>query len=116
MLLAEIKPELMFLAGCALLTAILLKRSYRYFSRRGRRKNSQPIERQPRPTNAWDGVQRDAMAHIERQEVEMHEKFREINGQLASKIVILERLIGQSQRQIEQLESLLGQQKAERHL
>ncbi len=108
-LLANINAVWMFLAGVGLLSFILLKRSYRYFGRRSRKRNEPAIERIPRPTNAWDGVQRDSMAHIERQKVEMFDMARELNGQLSSRIVILEKLIGDSQRQIERMEQLLEQ-------
>jgi hypothetical protein len=105
-LLAISLVDVPFLAGVALLTWILLKRSYRYFGRR-RNKNPAPLERQPRPTSKWDGVQRDALAQVERQKVEMHEMTRDLNGQLSSKIIILEQLISDSQQQIDRLEHLL---------
>ncbi|MCG8449698.1 MAG: hypothetical protein MI725_08970 [Pirellulales bacterium] len=110
---AEIDPVWMFLAGCALLTFILLRRSYRHFGKR-RQSSSAPIERQHRPTGKWDGAQRDALAQIERQKVEMHEMSRELNGQLNSKILVLENLISQSQRQIERMEQLLEQNESVR--
>jgi len=107
-LLASSLADLPLLAGVALLTWILLKRSFRYFGRR-RNKNPLPLERQPRPAGKWDGVQRDALAQVERQKVEMHEMTRDLNGQLSSKIIILEKLISDSQRQIDRLEQLLDQ-------
>jgi len=39
----------------------------------------------------------------------MHEIARDLNGELTSKIIILEKLIGDSQRQIERLEALLAE-------
>ncbi|MCG8449537.1 MAG: ferritin-like domain-containing protein [Pirellulales bacterium] len=110
---AEIDPVWMFLAGCALLTFILLKRSYRHFGKR-HKSNSGPIEYVRRPTSKWDGAQRDALAQIERQKVEMHEMSRDLNGQLNSRIIILEKLVGQSQQQIERLEQLLEQNESVR--
>ncbi|NOY30145.1 MAG: hypothetical protein GXP28_08195 [Planctomycetes bacterium] len=65
-LFASSLTDVPFFAGVALLTWILMKRSYRYFGRR-RNKNPAPIERQARPTSKWDGVQRDALAQVERQ-------------------------------------------------
>ena len=97
---------LMFMAGCALLTVILLKRTYRHFGRR-RKGNSAPIERVARPASKWDGAQRDALAVIERQKVEMHEMSRDLNGQLSSRIILLEQLIAQSQQQIDRMEQLI---------
>ena len=105
-LLAFSMEDAPLLAGVALLTWILMKRSGRYFGRK-RDKSNNPIETQPRPTGKWDGIQRDAMAQVERQKVEMHEMSRDINGQLSSKIIILEQLISDSQRQIDRLETLL---------
>jgi len=106
-LLASSLAVVPFFAGVALLTWILMKRSYRYFGRSGRKNNAAPIERQPRPTSKWDGVQRDVLAQVERQKVEMHEMTRDLNGQLSSKIIILEQLISDSQQQIDRLEQLL---------
>ena len=108
-LLADIHAVWMFLAGVGLLIFILMKRSYRYFSRPRRKRNDRPIELQPRPKGPWDGVQHDAMAHIERQKVEMFEMSRDLNGQLNSKIIVLEKLIADSQRQNTRMEALLAQ-------
>ena len=108
-LLASIHAVWMFLAGVGLLTFILMKRSYRYFSRTRRNRNDKPLELQPRPKGPWDGAQHDTMAHIERQKVEMFEMSRDLNGQLNSKIIVLEKLIADSQRQITRMEVLLAQ-------
>lgn len=107
--LANIPAVWMFLAGCALLTFILLKRSYRYFGRRRRNGTASPLEHLHRPDSVWDGAKRDAMARIERQEVEMQEMARDINGQLGSKVLLLEKMIADSQRQIERMEQLLSE-------
>ena len=109
LVLADIHAVWMFLAGVGLLTFILLKRSYRYFVRPRRARNDAPLELQPRPKSIWDGAQQDAMAHIERQKVEMHDMARDLNGQLNTKIVVLERLIAESQKQIAQMEQLMAQ-------
>jgi len=103
----------MFLAGCGLLTYLLLKRSYRYFGKSPSRQSSTAIERQRRPENAWDGVQRDTSALIDRQQVELHEMARDLSGQLNSKIIVLEQLVADSQRQIERMEQLLAETQQE---
>ncbi len=100
---------LMFAAGCALLTWLLLKRSYRYFGRSSGKRFIKAIEEQYRPQTTWDGAQRDSLARIERQKVEMHEMTRDLKGELNSKIIVLEKLIADSQRQIERMEQLLHQ-------
>lgn len=109
LLLANSQAIWLFIAGIALLTWVLLKRSYRYFGRHKRHGNSEPLQHLHRPVTEWDGAQRDVMAQIERQKVEMQEMTRDLNGQLNSKIIILEKLISDSQRQIDRLEHLLGE-------
>ena len=109
-LLADVLPISMFLAGCALLTLILLRRWSRYYGRRSRRKKSEPpIAAQPRPHDAWGGMQRDAAAHIERQKVELHEFSRDVAGTLDSKMLLLGELITKSDEQIARLEQLLAE-------
>ena len=102
-------PLLMFLAGCGMLVLILLRRSHRYFGRRSSDSSSSlPVALQPRPTSKWSGVERDALARIDREQVDLYDMKREIEGQLNSKIVILEQLIETNQRQLERIEQLLG--------
>lgn len=114
-LLANIHAVWMFLAGAGLLTFILLRRSSRYLGRNRRGRNDGPIALQPRPSGQWDGVQQDAAAHIERQKVEMHDLARDLNGQLTTKIIVLEQLIAESGKQIKRMEHLLDEiDKAER--
>ena len=97
----------MFAAGCALLVAILLRRSYRYFGRRRKRDDS-PIAHQPRPTSEWSGAYTDSSAMIERQKVELHDTGRELKAQLDNKIVILQELCAKSEQQIQRMEDLLA--------
>jgi len=109
-MLALIDSGWIFFAGCALLTTILLRRTFRRLKHRSKA-SSAAIERVPRPTGKWDGAQRDALAQVERQKVEMYDMARDLNGQLTSRIIVLEKLVGESQRQIERLESLLAEAK-----
>lgn len=109
MLLAQLAPLLMFIAGIALLTGILLRRTYRQVGRKRKKFDSRPIDTQPRPQHRWDGAQRDSAAVIERQKVELAEMSRDINGQLDTKILVLKDLIAQSQQQIERMEALMGE-------
>jgi hypothetical protein len=108
-LLADIHAVWMFLAGVGMLIFILMKRSYRYFSKRRRKRDDKPLALQPRPQSPWDGARHDTMAHIDRQEVEMFEMARDLNGQLTSRIIMLEKLIADSQRKITQMETLLAE-------
>ena len=109
-MLAVINSGLMFFAGCGLLTFFLLKITFRRIGRR-KKSSSAPIEKIARPASQWDGVQRDALAVVERQKVELHDMSRDLNGQLSSRIIMLEQLVGESQRQIERLEQLLAEAK-----
>ena len=105
-----IEPSWLFLAGCALLTMLLMRRTSRYFGQRISRSGSGPhLEHLPRPVKAWDGAQRDAFALIERQKVELHEISRDLTGQIDSKMILLEQLIATSNQQIERMEGLVAQ-------
>lgn len=108
MLLAQLGSVLMFIAGIALLTAILLRRTYRHVGRRRKRYDSWPIDTQPRPASAWDGAKADSAAVIERQRVELAELSRDVGGQLDTKIMILRHLIAENEQQITRLEGLLA--------
>ncbi len=102
--------SLLFAAGIALLTMLLLRRSYRYFGRRRTRGGSGPtIEFQPRPQGKWDGVKKDANARFDRDQVELYDLARDLKGQLDSKIIVLNELIVKSQQQIDRLEELLAE-------
>ena len=111
-LASQLLASMMFAAGCALLTALLLRRSYRYFGRSRRKQNEGPIAAQPRPTSEWSGAHHDAAAMIERQKVELHEQGRELRAQLDNKISVLQELCRQSQQQIDRLEELLAESHA----
>lgn len=108
MLVAQLGSMLMFLVGISLLTAILLRRTYRHLGRGGKRYDSRPIDAQPRPSGKWDGAKADTSAVIERQKVELAELSRDVNGQLDTKIMMLRQLIAQSQDQITRMEQLLS--------
>lgn len=111
-LASQLLASLMFAAGCALLTAILLRRSYRYFGSSRRRHNEGPIAAQPRPTGEWSGAHHDASAMIERQKVELHDQGRELKALLDNKISVLQELCRQSQQQIDRLEELLAESRS----
>ena len=93
--------QILFLAGCALLTIILLRRSYRYFGRRKRFTIDRPIESVPRPLQEWSGAHSDMFARIEREKVEMHRLARDLTGRIDSKLLLLEELIETSRQQID---------------
>lgn len=106
-LLALMPSQVMFALGVAILTAILLRRSYRLLGKRRKGGSNKVIETQPRPETAWSGSHQDAHARMNRQEVELHNMGRDFSAQLDSKMIVLQELIAQSQKQIDQLERLL---------
>lgn len=91
-----------------MLTSILLRRTYRQLGRTRKKYDSRPIDVQPRPTGKWDGAKADTSAVIERQQVQLAELSRDVNGQLDTKIMALRELIAQSQQQIDRMEELLA--------
>jgi hypothetical protein len=102
----DLDPLYLFIAGCAVATWVLLRRSARL--RRARRRDVDHLEHLPRPTaDPWDGVRRDAAAMAERQQVELFDLARDFTGQIDSKMILLQQLMTQSQRQIDRLEELL---------
>ncbi|MCO6043632.1 hypothetical protein NG895_06905 [Aeoliella sp. ICT_H6.2] len=105
----QLGPILMFLLGIALLTSILLRRTYRQVGRRRKGFDNRPIDAQPRPKTEWDGAKHDSVAVIEKQKVQLAQMSRDVNGQLDTKIMILRDLIARSEQQIERLEELLGE-------
>lgn len=98
----------MFALGCGLLTAILLRRSYRYFGRKDKKQKLDAAPT-PRPKGEWAGAYTDASARIERQKVELHEMEREVSAKIDNKLVLMQQLVARSQQQIDRLEALLGQ-------
>lgn len=105
----------MFALGCGLLTAFLLRCSYRYFGKRKAHSADAPIDSQPRPSGKWSGAYSDSSALIERQKVEIYDLGRELKAQLDGKIIVLEELCQRSQQQIDRLETLLADSAADAH-
>jgi len=79
--------------------------------RRGPLQPDNYLEHVHRPTSKWDGAQQDAAAMIDRQRVELCELARDLAGQIDSKIIVLQQLLAESQRQIDRLERRLDELK-----
>ena len=109
--LAAVNPTLLFLAGCAVLIWVLLRRSYSR-CRRVKAGSGNYLEHVHRPTGAWDGACHDAAALIERQQVELYDMARDVTGQLNSKLMLLNQMIATSERQIARMETLLAELEA----
>jgi hypothetical protein len=106
-ILEQFDPSYLFLAGCAVAAWVLMRRRSRM--RRGGRRNVEYMEHLRRPTGTWDGANQDVASQIERQQVELCELARDVSGRIDSKMILLEQLIAQSQRQIDRLEGLLAE-------
>ena len=93
------------LVAMALLIAILLMRSYRYFSRTKQRDTY--LVRTKRPEAERPGHNLDAPAEVLRWEVHMQETARDLSAQLDSKMIALQHLIREADRAAERLEQEL---------
>lgn len=89
----ELGPSLMLFAGLALICGVLLRRSFRTSSRSRAASTSNAAVELPRL--------------VDREQVELSELGREIVGQIDSKLIVLQELIAQSERQVERMEGLL---------
>ncbi len=96
-----------FAAGIGLLTWLLLRKTFKRLSKQKRAGSGPYLQKQRRPAHQWDGAKQDATARFERQQVELHDLARDLNGQIDSKLLLFRELVAQSEQQIERLEALL---------
>ncbi|MEX2168154.1 MAG: hypothetical protein WD851_02500 [Pirellulales bacterium] len=98
----ELGPSLMLFAGLALICGVLLRRSFRTSSRARAASSSTAAVELPRL--------------VDREQVELSELGRDIVGQIDSKLIVLQELIAQSERQIVRMEGLIEdlEQRSER--
>ena len=89
----ELGPSLMLFAGLALVCGVLLRKSFRTSNRARAASSSTAAVDFPR--------------HFDREQVELSELGREIVGQIDSKLIVLQELIAQSERQIVRMEGLM---------
>jgi len=101
------ESTLLGLVGLALVTAILLRRSGRYFRRTKNRPALVQIDR-PTPEKP-QGHHLDAPDAMRRWEVEMHEMMRDHSARLDNKIRILQYLLGEAEQAAARLEAVLRQ-------
>lgn len=98
LLLANLGATFMLLAGCALLVYMLMRKAHLEQVRERKTTIVDEMDYLPSPRKTWQATdQGDEMADL----------ARDINGQLTTKIIVLEQLIADSQRQIERMEELL---------
>lgn len=102
-------PTILFLVGLALTCAVLLFRTHRQLSRPAKSEFPSPATFSPPAPAATRAHRLDAPREVNHWEVEMRELSRELQGQLDSKIAILQHLIRDARQQAERLEAALAQ-------
>ena len=109
-LLANMASTGMMLAGIALLTIILLRRSYRYYGRKKPKKTEAGayLAKTARPTTTGRSLST-APAEVLRWQVEMHEIARELKAEMDSKMRSLQVLVLQAREEADRLQSILDQ-------
>ena len=108
MLLANTTSWLMFLLGTALLTWILLRRSYRYL---GRTKDGSHADRRYGTSSSGCERSGQSLAHapkdVLRWQVEMHETARDLKAELDSKMGALQQLSRIAEQHCQRLETAI---------
>jgi hypothetical protein len=100
--LANVSAAFMMLAGCVVLVYVLIRKAHLEKQRENpRQRESRIVSEMPRlarTPKTWQTSDND---------VEMTDMARDISGQLTTKMIVLEQLIADSQKQIERMEELL---------
>ena len=107
-MLNDPKATVLLLAGLALLTIILLRRSYRYFGRRKR--NEGPMVKLPRGGEKRQPLI-DAPPDILRWQVEMQDTARDLKAELDSKMAALGHLVRSAETAVQRLEETIARTK-----
>jgi hypothetical protein len=100
---AGVASAMMMLAGVALLIYFLMRKAHLQQVAEGRSRVVTDVPAFPRAKPTWQTSESN---------VEMAEMARDLNGQLTTKMIVLEQLIADSQQQIERMEELLAQVEA----
>jgi hypothetical protein len=94
---ANVGAAFMMLAGCVLFVYALMRKSHLQKQQHGSTMSSE-MSRLERTPKTWQ---------TSNNSVERADMARDINGQLTTKMIVLEQLIADSQKQIERMEELL---------
>jgi hypothetical protein len=98
-LAAGVASALMMLTGCALLIYFLMRKAHLQQVAEQRSRVVTDVPKFPRSKPTWQTSDNG---------VEMAEVARDLNGQLTTKMIVLEQLIADSEKQIERMENLLA--------
>lgn len=106
LLFANIISNIGYLLALVIMATLLLRRSYRYFGRKGKTK-IEGLVRIPRPklSGPW-ATNVDSPEQVSKFEVQLHETMREMSAQLDSKMICLQVLLRQANEKIAQLEQM----------
>ena len=97
-----------FFAAMAVMCLVLLRRSYRYFSR-ARKANQGVLVKTKRPGHKDRGHHLDLPDEALRWEVEMEEIAREVSARIDTKVAVLRTLIADADRAAQRIEEALTQ-------
>ena len=96
--LANVGAAFMMLAGCVLFVYVLMRKAHLQKQKQRESTISSEMPRLARTPKTWQSSDNG---------VEMADMARDISGQLTTKMIVLEQLIADSQKQIERMEELL---------
>ena len=96
--LANVGAAFMMLAGCVLFVYMLMRKAHLQKQQQRESTIVSEMPRLARTPKTWQTTDNG---------VEMADMARDINGQLTTKMIVLEQLIVDSQKQIERMEELL---------
>ena len=102
---AGVASMIMMLAGIGLLVYTLMRKAHLQQIERQRTRVVADVKSLPRSKPTWQATDNG---------VEMAEVARDLNGQLTTKMIVLEQLIAESHKQIERMEELLERIEAAR--
>ena len=98
-LFANVGAAFMMLAGCVLFVYVLMRKAHLQKQQQRESTIVSEMPRLARTPKTWQTSDNG---------VEMADMARDINGQLTTKMIVLEQLIADSQKQIERIEELLN--------
>jgi hypothetical protein len=105
-LFANTLSNIGYLLAVVIMLTLLLRRSYRYFGRKGKRKIEGLVRiDRPAPAKRWS-TNIDSPEQVAKFEVQLQETMRELSAQLDNKMVCLQVLLRQANEKIKLLEEL----------
>lgn len=102
--------QLLFLGGLGLLIYILMRRSFRFFTRRAEAGAALP--RVSQTQSKTNQPLHDAPPELARWQVEMYDTTRAYKAEIDSKLCLLQILVGRAQRESQRLEAALARAEA----